>query len=82
MVRVGFFTIMSTYSATIFGYSNLSAMFGCAGCLAGMCSLLGVLLSHRALYVDDSFVLVNSIFFAGASLNVLLPTMVRRYWER
>lgn len=81
MVRVAFFTVMSTYSANIFGHRNLSAMFGCAGCLAGLCSLLGVVLSHRALYVDHSFVVVNSIMFAGATLNVLLPAMVRTYWE-
>lgn len=82
MVRVGFFTVMSTYSATIFGFQNLGAMFGCAGCLAGLCSLLGVVLSHRALNVDHSFVVVNTILFAGASVNVLFPAMVRRYWER
>ena len=81
MVRVGFFTVMSTYSANIFGFQNFSAMFGCAGCLAGLCSLLGVMLSYRALYVDHSFVVVNSIMFGGATLNVLLPALVRRYWE-
>ena len=80
-VRVGFFTIMSTYSANIFGFKNLSAMFGCAGCLAGLCSLLGVFLSDRALYVDHSFWLVNSILLAGACLSFVLPILVRRLWE-
>ena len=81
MVRVAFFTVMSTYSANIFGFRNLSVMFGCAGCLAGLCSLFGMVLSHRALYLDHSFVVVNSIMFGGASLNVLLPAVVRSYWE-
>jgi len=81
VVRVGFFTVMSTYSASVFGFQNLSAIFGCAGCLAGLCSLLGVVLSHRALHVDHSFAVVNSIMFLGAALNVLLPAMVRHYWE-
>lgn len=81
VVRVCFFTVMSTYSATIFGFKNLSAMFGCAGCLAGLCSLFGAALSHEALHVDHSFTLVDSVLFGGAVLNFLFPFLVRRYWE-
>ena len=76
MIRVGFFTVMSTYSSTMFGFQNLGTMFGCAGCVAGMVSLFGSLLSDRALHVDHSFLLVNSILLAGDVANFAFPTIV------
>ncbi|CAB9526328.1 expressed unknown protein [Seminavis robusta] len=75
-VRVGFFTVMSTYSATIFGFKNLSTMFGFAGCFAGLCSLLGTFLSDRALHVDHSFFPVNCLLLAGALLSFAFPTVI------
>lgn len=76
VVRVGFFTVMSTYSATIFGFQNLGTMFGCAGCLAGLVSLLGSILSDRALHVDHSFVPVNTILLIGALCSFAFPIVV------
>jgi hypothetical protein len=81
VVRVGFFTTMSTYAATIFGFANFSAMFGFVGFLAGMVSLLGVTLSDRALNVDHSFVPVNTLLCAGAVVNFIFPVLIRRYWQ-
>lgn len=83
IVRVGFFTVMSTYSSTIFGFQNLGTMFGCAGCLAGMASLLGTFLSERALHVDHSFLPVNSILLVGAVVNFAFPTiMLLKKWQK
>jgi hypothetical protein len=76
VVRVGFFTVMSTYSATLFGFANLGTMFGCAGCLAGFFSLLGTQLSDRALQVDHSFVPVDSLLLVGAVLNFIFPLVM------
>jgi hypothetical protein len=76
MVRVGFFTVMSTYSATLFGFANLGTMFGCAGCVAGLFSLLGTQLSDRALQVDHSFVPVDSLLLVGAVLNFIFPLVI------
>jgi hypothetical protein len=83
LVRVGFFTVMSTYSSTMFGFQNLGTMFGCAGCVAGMVSLLGTLLSDRALHVDHSFLPVNSILLAGAVVNFAFPSIVLfKQWQQ
>lgn len=83
LVRVGFFTSMSTYSSTIFGFANLSTMFGCAGCLAGLTSLLGSLLSHRALNVDHSFVPINTVLVVGAVICFGFPwTIASQKWQR
>jgi hypothetical protein len=81
VVRVGFFTTMSTYAATIFGFANFSAMFGFVGFLAGMVSLVGVTLSDRALNVDHSFVPVNTLLCTGAVVNFAFPVLIRRYWQ-
>ncbi len=83
MVRVGFFTVMSTYSATIFGFQNLGTMFGCAGCVAGLASLLGTFLSDRALNVDHSFLPVNTVLLVGAFVNFVFPTMIAvKKWQK
>lgn len=83
LVRVGFFTVMSTYSATIFGFQNLGTMFGCAGCVAGLTSLLGTFLSDRALHVDHSFLPVNAMLLAGALVNFAFPTIIAvRKWQK
>lgn len=83
VVRVGFFTVMSTYSATIFGFQNLGTMFGCAGCLAGLVSLLGSFLSDRALHVDHSFLPVNTFLLIGALLSFSFPIAVTvKKWQK
>jgi len=76
IVRVGFFTVMSTYSSTIFGFRNLGTMFGCAGSVAGMVSLLGTFMSAHALNVDHSFLPINSILLVGAMINFAFPTVI------
>jgi hypothetical protein len=83
VVRVGFFTVMSTYSSTIFGFQNLGTMFGCAGCLAGCCSLLGNILSQRALHVDHSCLPVNTMLLVGAIVNFVFPTIIaKNKWQQ
>lgn len=82
VVRVGFFTIMSTYSATLFGFANMSTLFGSAGCMAGLVSLGGSLLSDRALHVDHTFFYVNGMFWIGGILTFGLPLALARHkWE-
>ena len=79
--RVAFFTVMSTYSAAIFGFKNLSTMFGAAGCIAGLASLLSYLLSYIALDINNDFTAINTVLFVGALVNFAFPTLIRKYWE-
>jgi MFS family permease len=81
LVRVAFFTVMSTYSANVFGFANLSTMFGAAGCVAGLVSLGSSGLNYVALTVQDDFTLVNGFMLAGAVLNFTFPYTVKVFWE-